>query len=99
MTSMVASYPSNADEHAGRSSVKAGLTPKGPRRQVENDDYGAFVRRVLRGCSRRVADGDVEALILMTGLADELDAAIADSWAEIGSRLGITRQAAHQRWG
>jgi hypothetical protein len=21
------------------------------------------------------------------------------SWAEIGSRLGITRQAAHQRWG
>jgi hypothetical protein len=106
MTSMVASYPSNADEHAGRSSVKAGLTPKGPRRQVENDDYGAFV---LRGYSRRVADGDVEALILMTGLADELDAAIAEavkglrgcgySWAEIGSRLGITRQAAHQRWG
>jgi hypothetical protein len=54
-----------------------------------------------------VADGDVEALILMTGLADELDAAIAEavkglrgcgySWAEIGSRLGITRQAAHQR--
>jgi hypothetical protein len=95
--------------HAGRSSVKAGLTPKGPRRQVENDDYGAFVRRVLRGYSRRVADGDVEALILMTGLADELDAAIAEavkglrgcgySWAEIGSRLGITRQAAHQRWG
>jgi hypothetical protein len=39
----------------------------------------------------------------------ELDAAIAEavkglrgcgySWAEIGSRLGITRQAAHQRWG
>jgi len=76
-------------------SVKAGLTPKGPRRQVENDEYGAFVRRVLRGYSRRVADGDVEALILMTGLADELDAAIAEavkglrgcgySWAEIGS--------------
>jgi hypothetical protein len=51
----------------------------------------------------------VEALIFMTGLADELDAAIAEavkglrgcgySWAEIGSRLGITRQAAHQRWG
>ena len=29
MTSMVASYPSNADEHAGRSSVKAGLTQRG----------------------------------------------------------------------
>ena len=54
-------------------------------------------------------DGDVEALILMTSLADELDAAIAEavkglggcgySWAEIGVRLGITRQAAQQRWG
>lgn len=53
-------------------------------------------------------DGDVEALILMTRLADELDA-IAEavkglrargySWAEIGSRLGKTRQAAQPRWG
>jgi len=48
------------------------------------------------------ADGDVEAFILMTGLADEIDAAIAEAvkglraygyfWAEIGSRLGITRR-------
>ena len=45
----------------------------------------------------------------MLGLADEIDAAIAEavkgpracgySWAEIGSRLGVTRQAAQQRWG
>ena len=45
----------------------------------------------------------------MLGLADEIDTAIAEaakglrdcgySWAEIGSRLGITRQAAQQRWG
>ena len=45
----------------------------------------------------------------MTSLADEIDAAIAEalkglracgySWAEISSRLGITRQAAQQRWG
>ena len=40
MTSMVANYPSNADEHAGRSSVKAGLTPKRPRRQVEKTITG-----------------------------------------------------------
>ena len=95
----------------GPGQIRAGRTPppRRPRRQVENDEYGAFVRRVLRGYSRRVADGDVGGLILMTGLADELDAAIAEavkglrgcgySWAEIGSRLGITRQAAHQRWG
>jgi len=91
--------------------VKAGLTAKRPRRLVENDEYGAFVRRVLRAYSRRVGvgDGDVEALALMLGLAEEIDAAIAEavkglracgySWAEIGSRLGITRQAAQQRWG
>jgi biotin operon repressor len=44
----------------------------------------------------------------MTRLADELDDAIAQavkglraqgySWTEIGDRLGITRQAARQRW-
>jgi len=89
--------------------VKAGLTPKRPRRQVENDEYAAFVRRILRACSRRVGDGDIEALALMLGLAEEIDTATAGavkglracgySWAEIGSRLGITRQAAQQRWG
>jgi hypothetical protein len=45
----------------------------------------------------------------MLGLSAEIDTAIAQavtglrgfgySWAEIGSRLGITRQAAQQRWG
>ena len=45
----------------------------------------------------------------MTALADDLDTAIRDaitglrgrgySWADIGTRLGITRQAAQQRWG
>ena len=80
------------------------MTPKRPRRQVENDEYGAFVRRILRACSRRAGDGDVEALV---GLAEEIDAAMAEavkglrahgySWAEIGARLGISRQAAQQR--
>jgi len=90
-------------------SVKAGLTAKRPRRLVENDEYSAFVRRILRAYARRVGDGDVEALALMVNLADEIDAGIAEavkglrtwgySWAEIGYRLGITRQAAQQRWG
>ena len=85
------------------------MTPKRPRRQVENDEYAAFVRRILRAYSRRVGDGDVEALALMLGLAEEIDTAMGEavkglracgySWAEIGSRLGITRQAAQQRWG
>ena len=97
------------DERRTSDDVKAGLTPKRPRRLVENDEYGAFVRRVLRGYSRRVGDGDVEALGLLAGLAEEIDAAMAEavrglrahgySWTEIGSRLGISRQAAQQRWG
>jgi hypothetical protein len=89
--------------------VKTSLTPKRPVRVRENDEYAAFARRVLRAYARRVADGDVEALTLMTDLAGEIDSAISQaitglrafgySWAEIGSRLGVTRQAAQQRWG
>ena len=100
---------SPADQLPSPHSVKAGLTSKRRRRQVENDEYGVFVRRVLRAYGRRVGDGDVEALALMADLAEEIDTAIAEavkglrtygySWAEIGARLGITRQAAQQRWG
>jgi len=56
--------------------VKDGLTPKRARRQVENDEYGAFVRRAY---ARRVGDGDVEALALMLGLAEEIDTAITEA--------------------
>ena len=76
---------------------------------LENDEYAAFARRVLRAYARRIALGDIEALTLMVILADDLDDDIRQavkglrgfgySWAEIGSRLGITRQAAQQRWG
>ena len=79
------------------------------RRPVENDEYASFVRRVIRAHARRVAAGDVDALADMTGLATELDEAITQavtglrgagySWAEIATRLGVTRQAAQQRWG
>ena len=89
--------------------VKNPLTPNRPGRVVENDEYAAFARRVLRAYARRVATGDIEALTLMADLASEIDTAIGQavtglrafgySWAEIGSRLGITRQAAQQRWG
>ena len=89
--------------------VKARLTRNGHDGRSRTTEYGAFVRRILRAYSRRVGDGDVEALTLMLGLAEEIDTAIAEavkglracgySWAEIGSRLGITRQAAQHRWG
>jgi len=101
--------PAHQGRSAGQNTVKTTLTPHRRRRLVENDEYAAFARRILRAYARRVADGDVEALTLMTDLADEIDTAISQavsglrsfgySWAEIGSRLGVTRQAAQQRWG
>jgi hypothetical protein len=76
---------------------------------VENDKYAAFARRIMRAYARRVADGDIEALADMLTLAAEVDNAIGQavvglhefgySWADIGARLGITRQAAQKRWG
>ena len=94
---------------AGQNTVKTPLTANRAGRVTQNDEYAAFARRVLRAYARRVADGDVEALTLMLGLSAEIDDAISQavtglrtfgySWAEIGSRLGVTRQAAQQRWG
>ena len=101
--------PSHPAFSARPHAVKSPLTPNRAGRVVENDEYAAFARRVLRAYARRVATGDVEALTLMLGLSAEIDTAISQavtglrefgySWAEIGSRLGITRQAAQQRWG
>jgi hypothetical protein len=92
-----------------QSSVNRSLTPKRRRRITENDEYAAFLRRVIRAYSRRVATGDIDALTGMTTIAADLDQAIGQavtglrkagySWADIGARLGITRQAAQQRWG
>jgi hypothetical protein len=89
--------------------VNRSLTPKRPRRVVENDEYAAFLRRVIRAYSRRVAAGDIDAINEMATLADHLDAAISDaitglraigySWADVALRLGVTRQAVQQRWG
>ena|SRR5712691_179593 len=95
---------------AGRAnSVNKPLTPKRTRPTVENPEYAAFVRRILKAYARRVATGDIEALALMAELADTIDTSIRDavtglrdrgySWADVGARLGVTRQAAQQRWG
>jgi hypothetical protein len=75
---------------------------------VVNDEYAAFTRRIIRAYSRRVAAGDIEALASMVTLAADVEAAIQDaviglrefgySWTEIATRLGISRQAARQRW-
>lgn len=76
---------------------------------VENDEFAAFVRRIVGAYGRRVARGDVEALTdlirLGRDIEDATDIAVAGlrsfgySWAEIGTRIGVSRQAAQQRWG
>ncbi len=95
------------------STVKKSLTPRIPaqkrREVVENTEFAAFARRIIRAHGRRVATGDVEALRDLVALSTVIDEAITDavvglrsfgySWAEIGQRLGISRQAAQQRWG
>ncbi len=97
-----------------RNTVKPGLTGKrGKRakRTVENTAFDAFARRILRAYARRVAAGDVEALPGLAMLASEVDTVVRDavralrkspysySWDEIGSRLGVSRQAAQMRYG
>jgi hypothetical protein len=103
------SGPQDGQAATPQATVNKPLTSNRARQVVENPEYAAFVRRVLRACARRVAAGDIESLVLMAELADTVDASIQDavtgmrahgySWAEIGSRLGVTRQAAQQRWG
>ena len=91
------------------SGVNKPLTPKRRYRVVENDEYAAFLRRVIDAYSRRVAEGDIEAITTMARLAGHLEDATRQaitglrgfgySWADIALRLGITRQGAQQRWG
>lgn len=87
----------------------AGTKRKRPRRHVENDDYMAFVGRIIKAGRKRIATADPEDLARWVALRNELDDAIGDavraqqaagfSWAEIARPLGITKQAAFKRWG
>jgi hypothetical protein len=95
------------DEH--QSGVKPQLTRNRRRRVVENDDYASFLRRAICAFGRRIAAGDIDALYDAASLSAQLDLTIKEavtglrergySWADIGLQLGVTRQAAQQRWG
>ena len=89
--------------------IKDSLTPDRPDRAVvENGAYAAFARRVLRAAGRRVAAGDVDGLADLVALSDEVERSVRDavaglrafgySWGEVAARVGVTRQAAQQRW-
>jgi hypothetical protein len=90
-------------------SVKPTSPRKRGKRVVENDEFASFTRRILRAYARRVAAGDIEALTALRLLSSALDTATGEavqglrqfgySWADIATRLGVTRQAAQMRWG
>jgi hypothetical protein len=99
-----------ASDSARPNTVNRALTAnRRNRARVENDDYAAFARRIVAAHGRRIAAGDVERLRDLVALAEEVDRAtdtavaglrrVGYSWTEIADRLGITRQAAQQRWG
>ena len=78
-------------------------------RKRENKEFAGFARRIIRAYGRRIAAGDVEALPELAELSRNLDDVMGQavaglkaqgySWAEVADRLGITRQAAQQRFG
>jgi len=79
------------------------------RREVDTTAYVDFARRIIRAAGDRVGRGDDWELGELTSLRDDLERAIAravegqraqgHSWAYVGDGLGISRQAAQQRYG
>jgi hypothetical protein len=109
----VASGTERREERDSQSSDKVGLSAnrrKEERLPVENDAYAGMLRRMLKAYGRRVAGGDVEDLAQMVELGRLFDEVMADavkamreeqgySWTDVGRAVGVTRQAARQKWG
>lgn len=77
---------------------------------VETTEYLGMVSRMIRAAGRRVADADETELAALVALHADLDTAIqaavlgqratlGRSWGWVGRGLGISRQAAQQRFG
>lgn len=87
-------------------------TPKRKRskRYTTDRQYRAMLGRMMRAYERRVGTATMEELTDLVELRTELDAitkrAIGElrrsgsyTWEEIGTALGVSRQAAQQRYG
>jgi hypothetical protein len=78
-------------------------------RTSDHGEYFGFTRRAVRALSRRVAGSDPDDLLLLLELRDEVDQALdravagqrdaGFSWAQVAEPLGMSRQAAQERWG
>lgn len=81
---------------------------KRSKREYEAPDMAGFLRRVSRALVRRAGEGDLETLSAISQVHADMAAALEDaaaaahaagySWTEIGRELGISRQAARQRF-
>jgi hypothetical protein len=78
--------------------------------RVESDEFGKFAARIVRAYGRRIGDGDLWALGDLVKLRDLVDQAVTDgvaaareahdfSWTDVARELGVSRQAARQRYG
>ena len=75
--------------------VNRQMTRRRRRPVVENDEYAAFARRVLRAYAQMAAIADEMDDILRQAVAGLRAAGY--SWADIAARTGTTRQAAWKR--
>lgn len=76
----------------------------------ETTEYIAMLRRMVRGLGRRVANGDPGDLADAIRLQQELDVVIREavsvmressgfSWQQLADELGVSKQAAQQKYG
>lgn len=81
-----------------------------PKREIEDPEYAAAARRFVRALGRR-ASSNVQTLAFLAGMSELVDELLTQavhdlrgepvcaSWAEIADVLGVSRQAAQQRFG
>lgn len=78
--------------------------------RVESDEFAKFAARIVRAFGKRIGDGDLWALGDLVKLRKQIDQAVADgvktaredcgySWTDVAAELGVSRQAARQRYG
>lgn len=94
--------------------IKRGVGKRGGRRRSRREkpeapELAAASKRFARALVGRAAEGDDVAFEQLAEVRASVDVALGDaargllaagySWAEVGSRLGITKQAARQRFG
>ncbi|MFJ1460993.1 hypothetical protein [Nocardia sp. N2S4-5] len=104
----VASNDADAQTTDDNSASSANGPTTNRRSVVENLEFAALSRRIIRAYARRVGAADPAALAELVALQNSVDEAMGKvvaglraagySWTDIARELGVTRQAARQRW-